>query len=80
MKRIVLIMVALVLAFSLALPQRSEARGGGWWVPGAFFGGLLFGSVIARPYYAPAPVYAYPPPPPVYRIEHIPAPSPSIWH
>ena len=62
MKKIVLIMVVLALALSLALPQRTQAHGG-WWVPGAFFGGLLFGTAIARPwYYPPPPAYAYPPP------------------
>jgi hypothetical protein len=67
MKKIVLIMVVFALALSVALPQRAQAHGGGWWVPGAFFGGLLFGTAIARPwYYYPPPVYAYPPPAPAY--------------
>ena len=73
MKKIVLIMVVLALMLSLALPQRAQAHGGGWWVPGAFFGGLLFGTAIARPWYYPSATrvrlstaehraYAYPPP------------------
>jgi hypothetical protein len=68
MKKILLITIAFALVLSLALPQRSQAHGyyNNWWVPGAVFGGLLFGAAIARPYYPPPPVYAYPPPPPVY--------------
>ena len=75
MKKIVLIMVVLALVLSLALPQRTQAHGGGWWVPGAFFGGLLFGTAIARPwYYYPPPVYAYPPPAYAYPPPHLPMP------
>jgi hypothetical protein len=68
-KKTVLLTAVVLVGFSLALPQASYANGYyggyGWWVPGAFLGGMLLGAAIARPWYPP-PVYAYPPPAPVY--------------
>jgi hypothetical protein len=78
-KAFAIIIVALI-GISLALPTTSEARGWrggwGWYGPAAFGGGLLLGAALARPYYyAPVPVYAYPPPAPVYA-----APPPPVYY
>jgi hypothetical protein len=62
------IVVALLIAISLALPTAAYAgRGGyGWYALGGLATGLLLGTAIARPYYyPPAPVYVYSAPPPV---------------
>ncbi len=71
-KSFVFIIVALI-GISFAFPATSQARrygwrgGRGWYGAGAFAGGVVLGTVIARPwYYAPAPVYVYPPPPVAY--------------
>ncbi|HVN97085.1 MAG TPA: hypothetical protein VMT62_11695 [Syntrophorhabdaceae bacterium] len=75
MRRHVSIIVAVVLIVAvLFLPASSHAWGHfghhyGWYAPGAFIGGVILGTAIARPYYYypyPAPVYAYPPPTVVY--------------
>jgi hypothetical protein len=73
-KSFMIIIVALV-GISLALPASSHAwwrghggsGGHGWYGAGAFAGGVLLGTAIARPwYYVPAPVYVYPVPTVVY--------------
>jgi hypothetical protein len=46
----VLFIVVLVLGISLTLPSTSSAWSGWGWGPAAFLGGVLVGSVIARPY------------------------------
>lgn len=61
MKKSIVVILLMVLALSFALPQRSEARGGGWWILPAFVGGMILGSAVTAPY-----EYAYPPPRPVY--------------
>jgi len=80
MKKSILIVLFVVTAVSLAFPRTGDAWGHGhrygygWYAPGAFVGGALFGAALARPYYAypPPPVYAYPPPAYGY-----PAPAPG---
>ena len=58
--------VALVLLVAtLAFPGTSHAWRG-WWGPGFFAGGVLLGAALAHPWYAPPPVYVYPPPGVVY--------------
>jgi hypothetical protein len=79
----VLFIVVLVLGISLTLPSTSSAWSGWGWGPAAFLGGVLVGSVIARPYYAPAPVYVYPSPAVAYGSPPPPAqvyayPSPPL--
>jgi hypothetical protein len=67
MKKSILIVLFVVTAVSLAFPRAGHSwghgHGYGWYAPGAFVGGALFGAALARPYYAypPPPVYAYPP-------------------
>jgi len=78
---------ALVLAAAALHAPAAQARGhgGGHWHGGAFFGGLVIGAAIARPYYYPyyQPYYAppayyyppaayYPPPPVVYTTPPAP--------
>ncbi len=66
---VAILILTILVGSSLALPTTSHARwhGRGWYVPGAFAGGLLLGTALSRPYYyAPAPVYVYPPPAVVY--------------
>ncbi|HVN97333.1 MAG TPA: hypothetical protein VMT62_12970 [Syntrophorhabdaceae bacterium] len=70
-KRSLVIVIVALIGISLALSTPSQARGfrggWGWWGAGAFAGGILLGTAIARPrYYAPAPVYVYPQPTVVY--------------
>jgi len=65
----VAVALTIVIGASLLVPATSHARwrGRGWYVPGAFAGGLLLGTALSRPYYyAPPPVYVYPPPAVVY--------------
>ena len=77
MKKSMLIVLLVVATVSLAVPRPGHAwgHGYGWYAPGAFVGGALFGAALARPYYAyppppvyvyPAPAYAYPAPAPAY--------------
>lgn len=76
-----LIIIIALIGISLALPASSYARGRGWgrgygWVgAGAFAGGLLLGTAIARPYYARAPMYVYPAPAVVYAAPPVYAPN-----
>jgi len=67
-----MIVIVALLGMSLAIPSTGHARRGccyGWYGPGVFAGGILFGAAIARPwYYAPRPVYVYPAPPVVYAV------------
>jgi len=67
------VIVAILLAVTLAAPSTSHAWGG-WWVPGAFVGGVLVGTAIAHPWYAPPPVYVYPYPAP--QVVYTPPPPP----
>jgi hypothetical protein len=67
------IIILALISILLAFPATSHARwhgwrgGWGWYGAGAFAGGVLLGTAIARPwYYTPAPVYVYPPPSVVY--------------
>jgi hypothetical protein len=74
------IMLVVLVGASLALPAISHARwhGWGWYGPVAFGGGFLLGTALARPYYyAPAPVYVYPPPAVVYAAPPPPAYAPN---
>ncbi len=81
-KTMVPVIVALI-AMSLAFPAASFARGGwhggwhggGWYGVGAFAGGLLLGAALAGPWYAPAPVYAYPAPQVVYAAPPVYVPN-----
>jgi MFS family permease len=66
-----MIIIVALLGMLLAIPSTSHARGHyyGWYGAGAFAGGVLLGTVIARPwYYEPAPVYVYPVPSVVYTV------------
>lgn len=65
MNRIVAIIILLGF-ISLAIPADSHAHRYGWYGAGAFFGGVIVGTAIARPWYPPAPIYVYPAPPVVY--------------
>jgi hypothetical protein len=65
--------LVLVLAVSFVSPSAGHAgryghgRHYGWYGPGAFAGGLIVGSALARPrYYWPPPLYVYSPPPAFY--------------
>ncbi len=71
-----IIVVASLIIIPLALPGISHARGGyGWYAFGGLATGLLLGTALARPYYyAPAPVYVYPPPAPVVYTYPVPQP------
>ena len=81
--------VALVAAVSiaaLATSQPAEAgRRGGAAIAG-FAVGAIVGSALARPYYAPPPVYYAPPPPRVYyappppRVYYGPPPWTPDWY
>ena len=69
MKKVVLITLCFAGVVWLACPGSGYAHGGsyyGWYVPGAFLGGMLFGAAISRPYPAPPPAYGYPAPAPAY--------------
>jgi hypothetical protein len=86
MKKLAVVMLALVLVLSLAAgPSEAWGRGGhfhghgccwgGWWLPGAILGGLALGAVVAAtapPYYAAPPAVAYAPAPTYVA----PAPAP----
>ena len=78
-KMTVIVMVALI-GLALVLPT-GEAQAHGWWAwgPAAFAGGLLIGSALAQPWYAPWPgYYAYPPPAVVYAAPpayYVPSPA-----
>ncbi len=81
MKRKVISILVMLAVLSLALPGVSDAwrrhhgHYRGYYYGGAFAGGVLLGTALARPwYYPPPPVYAYPPPPVVYY----PAPAPVV--
>lgn len=82
MKRQALSILVMCAILSLMLPAVSHAwhrHHHGHFRPyygiGAFAGGVIVGTAIARPwYYAPRPVYVYPPPPVVYY----PAPAPVV--
>jgi hypothetical protein len=71
-KGIAIIVVALV-AVTLAVPSTSHAWRG-WWVPGAFAGGVLLGAAAAGPWYAPPPAYVYPYPYPAPQVVYAPPP------
>ncbi len=80
MKRSLLIGFVVILGVSCLMPAPALAwrghHGGGWHSAGWFAGGLAFGTLlgvaVSRPYYYPAPVYAYPAPAYVYT-----APAPA---
>jgi len=74
--KIVTIILVTLLAATLITPSTSHAWGG-WWVPGAFAGGVILGAAVARPWYAPAPVYVYPYPYeyPAPQVVYTPPPS-----
>lgn len=74
-KKSIAIIIVVLIGISLAISATSEARrygwrgGRGWYGAGAFAGGVILGSVIARPwYYSPAPVFVYPQPSVVYSV------------
>ncbi len=80
-RRRALSILMMLMLLSFALPGTSNAwyrhhgHHRGYYYGGAFAGGVLLGTAIARPwYYAPRPVYVYPPPPVVYY----PAPGPVV--
>lgn len=77
MKKSTSAMLLMVLALSLALPQRGEAHGGGsgWWILPAFLEGIILGTIFTASHEPPpAPVYGYPPPAPyVYPPDENPA-------
>jgi len=75
------VIVVILLAATLAIPSTSRAWGG-WWVPGAFAGGVLLGAAVARPWYPPAPVYVYPYPYeyPAPRVVYTPPPPPQAYY
>lgn len=81
--RLMTVLVLFTLSF-LAFPYAGQAGHGhgdsGWYWAGGFLGGLFLGSALSGPYYAPRPVYVYPPPPiyappPVYAY-----PAPPGYH
>jgi len=75
------VIVVILLAATLAVPSTSHAWGG-WWVPGAFAGGVLLGATVARPWYPPAPVYVYPYPYeyPAPQVVYTPPPPPQAYY
>lgn len=74
-----MIVVIALIGMALILPTGEARAYGGWaWGPAAFVGGLLLGSSLARPWYAPWPgYYAYPPPSVVYPPPAYYVPSPA---
>jgi hypothetical protein len=69
-KGIVILLAVLVLFSAVAVPSDAWAwRGhgccwGGWWWPGAFFGGLALGAALSYPY---PYYYPYPQAPVIYE-------------
>jgi len=70
--------VVILLAATLVTPSTSHAWGG-WWVPGAFAGGVLLGAAVAGPWYAPPPAYVYPYPYPPPQVVYTPPPPPQPY-
>ena len=81
----VVALVAAVSIAALATSQPADAgRRGGAAIAG-FAVGAIVGSALARPYYAPPPVYYAPPPPRVYyapppRVYYAPPPWTPDWY
>ena len=102
MKKLAVTILAVMMVLSITVaPSEAWGRGhghgccwGGWWLPGALFGGLVLGAAVAAtypPYYAYAapPYYAYAappyygyaaPPPVVYESApaYTPPPPPAV--
>ena len=91
MKKAIVLLAVLALLLGSAVPSdawrghghwRGGCCWGGWWWPGAVFGGLALGAAVTATYplYAPPPVYAAPPviyqAPPPLMYQQAPAPAP----
>jgi hypothetical protein len=85
MKKLLVVLLAVVMVLSLTVAPSEAWRGhgwhggccwGGWWWPGALFGGLALGAAVAATY----PPYYYAAPPVVYESAPVyatpPAPAP----
>lgn len=60
-RKLIAIALAAMIGFaSAAAPNKAEAHGhGGWWIPGAIFGGLALAAIVSRPYYYRPYYYDY---------------------
>jgi hypothetical protein len=68
LKRVIAVTALAACMATSSLPAQADDGGAvAAGVAGGLLGGLLLGGAVApRPYYAPAPVYVEPPPPPAY--------------
>jgi hypothetical protein len=72
MKKVISLVIILLMLTLLAPPQKVQAHGAGWFLPGLIVGGAIGLSLAYPRYYYPPPVYYYPPPaysypPPAYN-------------
>jgi hypothetical protein len=84
MKKIISLVIILLMLILLVPPQKVQAHGPGWYLPGLILGGAIGLSLAAPRYYYPPPAYYYPPPayyypPPAYNYPPpgYPPPAPA---
>jgi hypothetical protein len=86
MKKFIGLVIILLMLSLLVLPQKVQAHGPGWFLPGLIVGGAIGLSLAAPRYYYPPPAYYYPPPaysypPPAYSYPppgYVPPPLASV--